>query len=137
MGDYQVEEKNYNEVKKNQESKSDSKELDETDDRPIKKRKLNNEDMTDDEENQEVVSIDAMFDDAELELRTKVKRRLEKLGVDIDKTVEWTTKKKKKKSKKKKDPAIIKEFDFTSENMHDNLIEGLDRAKTMNDVENL
>lgn len=141
VGD-QSEEKEYDEVKENEESNSNSEEnkLDEVEEKPNKRRKLNKKRKPDDKDmNVEVlskeVSIDAMFDAAEVELREKVKRRLEKLGVDINKTVEWKTVKKKKKPKK--DYANIQEFDFTSKNDNDNLDEGLDRAKTMEDMENL
>merc|ERR1739838_867940 len=116
-------------------SDSEENELDEAEDRPIKRRKLNKEDNDKDQDKE--VSIDAMFDDAEVELKKKVKRKLEKLGVDVDKPVEWSTIKKKKRNKPKKDSANIQEFDFTSQNTNDNLDEGLDRAKTMNDMDNL
>jgi len=134
----QIEEKESKEEKENEGGKSNSEEseLDEVEERPTKKRKFNNEDNNENEQDKEF-SIDSMFDDAEMELKKKVKRRLEKLGVDVNKPVEWNTIKRRKKNKQKKGPPNIQEFDFSSENMRDNLDEGLSRAKTMDDMENL
>ncbi|XP_068225156.1 U3 small nucleolar RNA-associated protein 14 homolog A [Palaemon carinicauda] len=84
-----------------------------------------------------LVSIDNMFSQAELGLQKKLKRKLEKLGIDANAEKEWTVVKSKKKPKKSESSLPkIEEFEFTAKTL-DNIDEGLVHARTLEDIEAL
>lgn len=87
----------------------------------------------------EAVSIDEMFDDAEIEIQKKVKRKLSKLGIQAESGQTWTKTKQRKKPKVTHNavPAKIEEFDFTCKKVDDNIDEKLERVKTLEDMDTI
>ena len=87
---------------------------------------------------EQLVSIDNMFNQAELNLKRKLKRKLQKLGINANDGKEWTKVKTKKKNMKTKSILPkIEEFDFTVKKNEDNIDEGLERARTLEDMDRL
>lgn len=84
-------------------------------------------------------SIDYMFSKAEDELKRKMKRKLQKLGIEKTEVTEWTKVKKKKGDAKIKSnkAAIVEEFDFTCKKSEDKIVERLERVRTLEDTEEL
>lgn len=97
----------------------------------------------------ELTSIDEMFDEAEVLIKKKVKRKLNKLGIHTENGETWQTVKRRKKADKKTPsqvaqgdctqavPTNTEEFDFTGTKNDTNIDEKLDRVTTLEDIDTL
>ncbi|XP_064090817.1 U3 small nucleolar RNA-associated protein 14 homolog A-like [Macrobrachium nipponense] len=100
----------------------------------IKTDSKESEDLEDLEDH--LVSIDNMFSRAEIGLQKKLKRKLEKLGIGTKE--EWTVVKSKKRQKKTESSLPkIEEFEFSTSKSQDNIDEGLEQVRTLEDIDNL
>lgn len=116
---------------KSEETGDEQKEVNGTENKTDSKESDDIEDLED-----HLVTIDNMFSRAEMGLQRKLKRKLEKLGIDA-KGKEWTVVKSKKKQKKTESSLPkIEEFEFTAKN-RENIDEGLEHVRTLEDIDNL
>lgn len=90
------------------------------------------------ENTDQLKSIDYMFSKAEVSLKKKMKKELQKLGIESTEGKEWTKVKKKKGAKiKSKKAAVVEEFDFSCKRTEDNTDERLERVRTLEEAEEL
>ncbi|KAK8729181.1 hypothetical protein OTU49_008667 [Cherax quadricarinatus] len=103
------------------------------------KNKIASEKENEENKSNELISIDEMFDEAEIGIKKKVKRKLEKLGIGIESGKAWTKVKRRKKAKcvTKVESVTIEEFDFSSKNDKDNIDESLKRVRTLEDMDSI
>ncbi|XP_071541684.1 U3 small nucleolar RNA-associated protein 14 homolog A [Panulirus ornatus] len=87
----------------------------------------------------EMVSIDEMFDEAEIGIKNRVKRKLEKLGASLKSDAKWVEVKRKRRMKAKDSfnsvAPKIEEFDFSCKNETDNIDERPERFRTLEDMD--
>ncbi|XP_063613710.1 U3 small nucleolar RNA-associated protein 14 homolog A-like [Penaeus indicus] len=90
------------------------------------------------EDTDQLKSIDYMFSKAEVSLKKKMKKELKKLGIESTEGKEWTKVKKKKGAKiKNKKAAVVEEFDFSCKSTENKTDERLERVRTLEEVEEL
>ncbi|KAK7083005.1 U3 small nucleolar RNA-associated protein 14 A [Halocaridina rubra] len=112
----------------------------------MKEKVINANTQDNDNLEEQLISIDSMFNQAEIALRQKLKKKLERLGMSDNADKEWTKVISNKEKKKKKNDISEnhksslpspEEFDFALKNSKDNIDEGIERAQTLEDMDEL
>ncbi|XP_045613433.1 U3 small nucleolar RNA-associated protein 14 homolog A [Procambarus clarkii] len=97
------------------------------------------ENSEDENRSNDLISIDEMFDEAEIGIKNKVKRKLQKLGMSTESGEAWKKVKRRRQDKRVTQvaPVSIEEFDFSSKNDKDNIDEKLERVKAFEDGDSI